>query len=398
MAAPDPSRLDANQVLKGSFDEATGRLRTDSLSTIVNADIDVALDATEDNVAIADPDGDFLVIEDDGSINVNSVDGALESTQQQVLTELVASNSSLDAIEADTDLIRIAVQSIDSDFDVALSTRSTEATQLANNTELIEANASLDAIESDADAIRIATQSIDTDFDVALSTRASEITLSNLNNKVSNNYGVSSGAIRTASQIGNTSGTADFNAGSSGSQTLRTTSNITRNGTELAYGQGASDVNTLRVAANLADENGANFTNANPLPAENSFYSKLRIEPQTLAIAIPDVVYTTIYTYTGVGRLIGFNLEFNNSAVIVRVQIDGETVMDNTSLTTLNALAATANTNDRRQNGQGIVTAGAIIDFSFRLPIRFNTSITISATGNGAARTFNQGMIYISKE
>jgi hypothetical protein len=190
MSAPAPSRLDANQVLQGSFDESTGRLRTDSLATVINADIDVALDATEDNVAIASPDGDFLAIEDDGSINVNSIDGALEATQQQVLTELVSVNSSLDAIEADTDLIRIAVQSIDTDFDVALSTRATETTQLANNselqninseldtqtTQLIAANSSLDSIEIDIDLIRIAAQSIDSDIDVALSTRATEVT------------------------------------------------------------------------------------------------------------------------------------------------------------------------------------------------------------------------------
>jgi hypothetical protein len=70
MATPDPSRLDANQVLQGSYDEDRGRLRVDAESTIVNADIDVALDATEDNVAIADPDGDFLEVNPDGSINV----------------------------------------------------------------------------------------------------------------------------------------------------------------------------------------------------------------------------------------------------------------------------------------------------------------------------------------
>lgn len=70
MSAPTPSRLDANQVLQGSFDEATGRLRTDSTATIVNADIDVALDSTEDSVAIANSAGDFLAINADGSINV----------------------------------------------------------------------------------------------------------------------------------------------------------------------------------------------------------------------------------------------------------------------------------------------------------------------------------------
>jgi outer membrane murein-binding lipoprotein Lpp len=210
MAAPDPSRLDANQVLQGSFDESTGRLRTDSLATVVNADIDVSLDATEDNVAIADPDGDFLDINDDGSINVDGTDEIIAELQSvnseldgqtiqnaQIITELQTLNTSTDNIELDVDAIRVAVQSIDTDFDVALSTRATEATQLANNSELQDinseldsqttllthidsdlhsVNSSLDAIEEDTDDIRIAIQSIDSDIDVPLSTRATEVT------------------------------------------------------------------------------------------------------------------------------------------------------------------------------------------------------------------------------
>lgn len=50
MSAPNPSRLDANQVLQGAYDEESGRLRTDSQATIVNADISVSLDAAEDSV------------------------------------------------------------------------------------------------------------------------------------------------------------------------------------------------------------------------------------------------------------------------------------------------------------------------------------------------------------
>lgn len=50
MPTPLPSRLDANQVLQGAYDEDTGRLRTDAEATIVNADIDVSLDAADDSV------------------------------------------------------------------------------------------------------------------------------------------------------------------------------------------------------------------------------------------------------------------------------------------------------------------------------------------------------------
>lgn len=45
--------------------------------------------------------------------------------------------------------------------------------------------------------------------------------LSSIDGKLNNNYGVSSGALRTASQIGNTTGAAAFNAGTTTAQTLR---------------------------------------------------------------------------------------------------------------------------------------------------------------------------------
>lgn len=70
MAAPKSSRLDMNQCIQGAYDEDKQRLRTDSEATIVNADIDVSLESFEDNVAIATPDGTFLAINPDGSINV----------------------------------------------------------------------------------------------------------------------------------------------------------------------------------------------------------------------------------------------------------------------------------------------------------------------------------------
>lgn len=57
---------------------------------------------------------------------------------------------------------------------------------------------------------------------VSLPTGAStEATLSTLNGKVANDYGVASGAVRTASQIGNASGVASFGTGAAGAQTLR---------------------------------------------------------------------------------------------------------------------------------------------------------------------------------
>lgn len=87
---------------------------------------------------------------------------------------------------------------------------------------------------------------------------ATETTLSALNNKVANNYGAATGAVRSAAQIGNAGGAADFNSGADSAQTLRVSANLKRAGNELSYGAGTSDANTQRVNvasdSNLAKE------------------------------------------------------------------------------------------------------------------------------------------------
>jgi hypothetical protein len=50
---------------------------------------------------------------------------------------------------------------------------------------------------------------------------ATETTLSALNGKVANDFGVSTGAVRTAAQLGNATGAAAFGTGASSAQTLR---------------------------------------------------------------------------------------------------------------------------------------------------------------------------------
>lgn len=93
---------------------------------------------------------------------------------------------------------------------------------------------------------------------VPVSDAGGSLTIDNANlvsidGKIANNYGAATGAVRTASQIGNTTGEASFNAGATDAQTLRTSSNITRNGTELSYNVGAADANTLRTASLIHD-------------------------------------------------------------------------------------------------------------------------------------------------
>ena len=93
MAAPKQSLLDANQCIQGAYDGETGRLRTDSEATIVNADINVDIDAASgDNIAISDPDnGNTLKIEADGSINVNLLPGGSTAALQVTGNNAIAS-------------------------------------------------------------------------------------------------------------------------------------------------------------------------------------------------------------------------------------------------------------------------------------------------------------------
>lgn len=78
------------------------------------------------------------------------------------------------------------------------------------------------------------------------------VLVSNFPTTVDTNYGVvGANTIRSAAQIGNSTGASDFNAGTTSAQTLRTTANITRNGTELSYNSGTNDANTQRVASNI---------------------------------------------------------------------------------------------------------------------------------------------------
>jgi hypothetical protein len=77
------------------------------------------------------------------------------------------------------------------------------------------------------------------------------------------NWGVvGATTLRTAAEIGNTTGAADFNYGTVGAQTLRVASQIGNATGAADFGAGATDAQTLRVAANQ----GAPNTVANAWP------------------------------------------------------------------------------------------------------------------------------------
>lgn len=135
------------------------------------------------------------------------------------------------------------------------------------------------------------------------------------------------------------------------------------------------------------------------LPA--SYSSKLRVETVTTPVVLTTGSYTNYYTYSGSGYFIGFSSEFNNAGIIPRVQIDGETIVSGTSITTFGSFQATSNSTDRRQLGSGIIINGANFDWSFRNPIKFNSSVTLSADAGGGViftRQLTQCLIFIVKD
>lgn len=247
MVAPPPSKLDQRQILQGVYDEENGRLRTSAEATIVNADIDVSLDSTEDNVAIRSSTGVELKINSNGSLDTNTLNGNLESTQSLVLAELDSQTS--------------------------------QNTQII--TELQTLNTSTDNIESDVDNIRIATQA--------------------LNTKTTNNYGASTGAIRTAAQIGNSTGTADFNTGASSAQTLRTASNLYK-----SDGSSITDVNYLPIGQSTHDNlninaniqfNNLDVSESRPLPVEQTFNNINIYGDQIVSNLTPIILGNAVYGF-----------------------------------------------------------------------------------------------------
>lgn len=141
----------------------------------------------------------------------------------------------------------------------------------------------------------------------------------------------------------------------------------------------------------------ANFSNS----VTGSYSSKARLDASLSSVTLSTGSYTTIYNYSGTGYLIGFSVEFNNSSIIPRLQVDGETIFDTLTTSQWSSLQVTNNSTDRRQSGSGLVVSGANIDFSFRNPIKFTSGINIAADANGGvvlSRTATAYLVYIVKE
>lgn len=174
-----------------------------------------------------------------------------------------------------------------------------------------------------------------------------------------------------------------------GGMQYNTTSPAPTNGQQLALQ--STDSGRLKVDATITGI-GTNVV--------ASYSSKIRADIYTGPnIAVSSAVtYTTLYTYSGTGFLIGFNVEFNGVNVIVKLTIDSEIIFDGVDLSTFNGFLVTADAQYRRQLGSGIVTQSSSLDWSLKQPVSFLSNVTISARlSGGTSKNYQQGIVYIDK-
>lgn len=267
---------------------------TSGTVTINAGDLNVSTVSTNDSMAIGDgvtgnlADVDLnddaatyslKVKDDDANAKLSAIQAAAEAIDNSIGADGSASTASMTRIggsDGTNDQTLLTDTngrlSIDVNSSALPSGAATAAHQVTQNTALSEIEGAVETIESaigvdgtpkPASAIIVAgvdsaanVQELRTNTSgellVALSSSpsgiATETTLSALNNKHSADYGASSGSIRTAAQIGNSTGQADFNDGASSAQTLRVSANLKRQGNDLSYNAGAPDANTLRMA------------------------------------------------------------------------------------------------------------------------------------------------------
>lgn len=180
-------------------------------------------------------DGDPVTLLNQEGVGINP---ATEEKQDDQIVELGLINDELDTHT-------IQLQQINDE----LNTQTTELQGINSELDGIHAdlNSQLNTANTSLDNIESYTNSID--------------------NKISNNYGASTGAIRTASQIGNSTGAADFNAGNSGAQTLR----ITQSEDDIFSKESKQDVIIERLD-NIDARIDAGNTTSTPLANAAIFY------------------------------------------------------------------------------------------------------------------------------
>lgn len=126
------NHLDANNVIKKVYDPSTEALRTTSIATFAGDTVDVQISDQNDSIKIGDGEGDYLAINDDGSINtvvtgnlqveISAADGDNIAISDGVDTLAVNPDGSINTVV--TGNLEVEISAVDGDSIAVVGTES----------------------------------------------------------------------------------------------------------------------------------------------------------------------------------------------------------------------------------------------------------------------------------
>lgn len=412
MAAPPPSQLDAPQVLRYAFDESTGTLRTTASAVLTpTGSVNVIIASSADSVALGSIDGSlfasFTVVGSSTGLDVNvlnttAVSGNIAVTSIVPIgvsgTVSVSGSSLTSTIANPIAVSSIVPVSVTGTISVSGSaiTSSISGTANVNVVNQLAISSSIPISITGTTAISgsvssnitnplAISSSVPISITGTVSVSGSSIT-STISN-VSYDYGTSASAIRTASQIGNSTGAADFNAGNSSAQTLRTV--IATNQSAIPVSQSGSWTVTANIANQLAISSivpisvtGTVSVSGSALTASIAGTANVNV---TNPLSITSIVPISV---TGITAVSG-NISVTS---IVPVGVSGTVSVSGNALTSF--IAGTANVNVTNQLA---ISSSVPISITGTTAVSGNIAVTsivpISVTGtvsvSGSALTAN---------
>lgn len=247
-----------------------------------------------DRVVLVDDRGNFYSVTNplevrlsDGSINIGTVNAEIE-TQLSHRDNYPDAGDVADSVRIGNGINEMSVNDDGSintksevtatDLDIRNLSAPTDNVAISNGTYIADVTSNK-ALKVDGSAVTQPISAASLPLPVGAAT---ENTLSIINNKITQNYGAASAAIRTAAQIGNSTGPAAFNVGDADNQTIRTV---------IATNQPKIPVNIVDSNGNPNDLSHPVYVNGNvnasilaPIPGINpDAFGRLRVgEPYTL--------------------------------------------------------------------------------------------------------------------
>lgn len=218
-----PSLLSADQVLQHAYDDATQTLRTTATAIIVGQPIEVEINMFDDSVRLGDGT-DFFT-----STTIGSKVG-LDVNVINPLSAILTNDTNYGVVGANT--IRTAAQIGNAtgaaDFNSGLTTAQTLRVVLPTDQTAIPISGTIAATQSGVWTtgrtwtLISGTDSVTSFQGTSPWVISGTVSISNLPITLDTDYGVvGASTLRTASQIGNSTGAANFNAGVTTTQTLR---------------------------------------------------------------------------------------------------------------------------------------------------------------------------------